>query len=141
MDILAPPFNGTLPNKRNRVLLSCAPCRVSKLKCDRGEPCSQCDKKQRPDACIYAPKPVKKKPPPKGMSARLKRLEGMVRNMMQVEGNEELVRQMMNEQDINDTNDTSDDGPKGHVVKTKNAPTYIGATHCMAILEDASISI
>lgn len=72
------------------------------------------------------------------MSARLKRLEGMVRGMMQVEGNEELVRQMMNGQNITETNEASDDGPKGHVVQTKNAPTYIGATHCMAILEDAS---
>ncbi|KAJ3496859.1 hypothetical protein NLG97_g2338 [Lecanicillium saksenae] len=77
------------PQKRSRVLLSCAPCRNSKLKCDRNQPCSQCAKKDRPEACVYAPKPVKKKPPPKGMSARLKRLEGMVRNMMEAEVEEQ----------------------------------------------------
>ncbi|KAM0238828.1 hypothetical protein ACHAPO_003802, partial [Fusarium lateritium] len=70
--------------KRSRILLSCAPCRNSKLKCDREQPCSQCDKKGRPLQCTYAPKPEKKRPA-KGMSARLKRLEGMVREMMDSE--------------------------------------------------------
>jgi hypothetical protein len=58
--------------KRTRVLLSCAPCRISKLKCDRQQPCSQCLKKGRADACAYAPKPQKPVPAPRSMTARLK---------------------------------------------------------------------
>ncbi|KAL3957675.1 hypothetical protein ACCO45_008253 [Purpureocillium lilacinum] len=74
------------PAKRTRVLLSCGPCRASKLKCDRLQPCSQCAKKSRPELCVYAPRPVKKRPPRRGMSARLQRLEGMVRNMLDESG-------------------------------------------------------
>lgn len=61
--------------KRTRVLLSCAPCRNSKLKCDRATPCGQCLRKGKPDGCLYAPRPEKHKPA-KSMAARLKRLEG-----------------------------------------------------------------
>lgn len=61
--------------KRVRVLLSCHPCRNSKLKCDRATPCGQCLRKGKPDGCLYAPRPEKRKPA-KTMAARLKRLEG-----------------------------------------------------------------
>ncbi|CAK7197681.1 hypothetical protein SEUCBS139899_000329 [Sporothrix eucalyptigena] len=71
-----------LPPKRTRVLLSCAPCRVSKLKCDREQPCGNCLKKDRTDLCEYAPRPKKPAKPAKGMAARLRRLEGMLREMM-----------------------------------------------------------
>lgn len=66
--------------KRTRVLLSCSPCRASKLKCDRGQPCGNCLKKDRVNLCEYAPRPKK---PTKGMAARLRRLEGMLRKMME----------------------------------------------------------
>lgn len=47
-------------------------------------PCSQCLKKSRAADCVYAPKPVARRRPPKGsMAARLKRLEGMVRSMLE----------------------------------------------------------
>ncbi|KAL1902715.1 hypothetical protein Sste5346_001158 [Sporothrix stenoceras] len=68
--------------KRTRVLLSCAPCRISKLKCDRESPCGNCLKKDRIDLCEYAPRPKKPVKPAKGMAARLRRLEGMLREMM-----------------------------------------------------------
>ena len=116
--------------KRTRVLLSCGPCRNSKLKCDRGEPCTQCLKKDRADACVYAPKPNKAKPA-KGMAARLKRLEGMVRDMMDTDGNPRSGK----------TTDETSATPlvKGQVVRGENGSgTYIGATHCMAMLEDVS---
>ncbi|EPE09423.1 fungal specific transcription factor domain-containing protein [Ophiostoma piceae UAMH 11346] len=70
------------PTKRTRVLLSCAPCRISKLKCDRESPCGNCLKKDRVDLCEYAPRPKKPTKPAKGMAARLRRLEGMLREMM-----------------------------------------------------------
>ncbi|CAM1508351.1 Fc.00g051990.m01.CDS01 [Cosmosporella sp. VM-42] len=113
--------------KRSRILLSCAPCRNSKLKCDREQPCTQCLKKGRAEACAYAPKPEKKRPG-KGMSARLKRLEGMVRDMMDTEVSAKPQAQA----------DVPVAGPpvQAHVVRGENATTYVGATHCMAMLED-----
>ncbi|KAF4469878.1 hypothetical protein FALBO_3226 [Fusarium albosuccineum] len=118
--------------KRTRVLLSCAPCRASKLKCDREQPCSQCTKKGRASQCAYAPKPEKKRPT-KGMSARLKRLEGMVREMMDAEGGAPAVVAKGS-----GDGDGAVTGPEvhGHVVQGENATTYVGATHCMAMLED-----
>ncbi|KAL4726125.1 hypothetical protein ACLX1H_006802 [Fusarium chlamydosporum] len=120
--------------KRTRVLLSCAPCRNSKLKCDRGEPCSQCDKKGRASQCAYAPKPERKRPV-KGMSARLKRLEGMVREMMDSEG---AVQTTTRNSESNPQATSGVTGPEvqGHVVKGDKTTTYVGATHCMAMLED-----
>ncbi|XEU96550.1 hypothetical protein FSHL1_001835 [Fusarium sambucinum] len=120
--------------KRSRILLSCAPCRNSKLKCDREQPCSQCDKKGRPLQCTYAPKPEKKRPA-KGMSARLKRLEGMVREMMdsentvQAEGSSPVSRSKV-------TNGVTGPEVQGQVVRGEKTITYVGATHCMAMLED-----
>ncbi|KAL6360354.1 hypothetical protein LRP88_06059 [Fusarium phalaenopsidis] len=116
--------------KRTRVLLSCAPCRASKLKCDREQPCSQCEKKGRAAQCAYAPRPEKKRPA-KGMSARLKRLEGMVREMMDAEGS-------AGPKPAGEANGAPVAGPEvqGHVVRGEKATTYVGATHCMAMLED-----
>ncbi|TPX14164.1 uncharacterized protein E0L32_000558 [Thyridium curvatum] len=68
--------------KRTRILLSCHPCRASKLKCDRATPCANCARRGRAADCAYAPPPVKKPRSRGGVAARLKRLEGMVREMM-----------------------------------------------------------
>ncbi|EXF77191.1 fungal specific transcription factor domain-containing protein [Colletotrichum fioriniae PJ7] len=118
--------------KRSRVLLSCGPCRASKLKCDRSEPCGQCLKKSRPEGCVYAPKPEKQKPA-KGMAARLKRLEGMVRTMMDEGGG--------GPQTAGGAADAVEEAkgvaqPGGQLVQGGRASTYVGATHFMAILED-----
>ncbi|KAF4974301.1 hypothetical protein FZEAL_8783 [Fusarium zealandicum] len=117
--------------KRTRILLSCAPCRASKLKCDREQPCSQCSKKGRDAQCTYAPKPAKKRPA-KGMSARLKRLEGMVREMMDAEEGSPAAAAG----DVEESGATAGPEVHGHVVRGENGTTYVGATHCMAMLED-----
>ncbi|KPM41312.1 hypothetical protein AK830_g5232 [Neonectria ditissima] len=125
-------FSSADRQKRSRIVLSCAPCRNSKLKCDRDEPCGQCVKKGRVELCFYAPKPEKKRPA-KGMSARLRRLEGMVREMMDAETSGEGSAPR------NGTREgAAAEGPavQGHVVRGENATTYVGATHCMAMLED-----
>ncbi|RKK87719.1 hypothetical protein BFJ69_g471 [Fusarium oxysporum] len=121
--------------KRSRVLLSCAPCRNSKLKCDREQPCGQCSKKGRASQCAYAPKPERKRPA-KGMSARLKRLEGMVREMMDSEGTAPGTHASAGA-GAGLANGTAT-GPdvQGHVVHSEKGATYVGATHCMAMLED-----
>ncbi|KAI1429546.1 hypothetical protein F5Y12DRAFT_710033 [Xylaria sp. FL1777] len=130
----APTTSAAAPMKRTRVLLSCHPCRASKLKCNRQTPCGQCLKRGKPDACAYAPRREKAKPA-KTMAARLKRLEGMVRGMVELGD------------DGNGGGDGGDDGngagssrqrydTGGSVVHSQRATNYVGGTHFMAILED-----
>jgi hypothetical protein len=67
------------------------------------------------------------------MAARLKRLEGMVRNMMDGEETAGLQGQQ-SRSSVNETPSV-----KGQLVQSNQGLTYIGATHCMAILEDVGV--
>ncbi|KAI1415233.1 hypothetical protein F5Y13DRAFT_178255 [Hypoxylon sp. FL1857] len=111
--------------KRTRVLLSCAPCRNSKLKCDRATPCGQCLRKGKPDGCLYAPRREKQKPA-KSMAARLKRLEGMVRGMIDTDAIDPAP----------DKRSVQGQTAGGLVVQGQKAQTFVGGTHFMAMLED-----
>ncbi|KAL6849506.1 hypothetical protein ACO1O0_009047 [Amphichorda felina] len=94
--------------KRSRILLSCAPCRMSELKSA------------------------------KSMAARLKRLEGMVRGMMDVGGN---LTPQRGQPELGEQKLGNGETPqfKGQVVRGQNATTsYVGGTHYMAMLEDVS---
>ncbi|KAI1074143.1 fungal-specific transcription factor domain-containing protein [Whalleya microplaca] len=128
--------NGTAARqhqKRTRVLLSCAPCRYSKLKCDRATPCGQCLKKGKPEACQYAPRPEKHKPA-KTMAARLKRLEGMVRGMIDTPPVAEDKKVTPAQQGVQQGTSAG-----GYVVEGGRAgagTNYVGGTHFMAMLED-----
>ncbi|KAF5528863.1 hypothetical protein FMEXI_14497 [Fusarium mexicanum] len=42
-----------VPHKRPRKRLSCEPCRVSKLRCDRLQPCSACSRRECESACTF----------------------------------------------------------------------------------------
>lgn len=76
--------------KRNRVPLSCYPCRTRKLKCDRNHPCSNCTKREGNGAssCSYATPVNRKKGSAQGdsspddMQNRIDRLEGLVLSLM-----------------------------------------------------------
>ncbi|KAK7698959.1 hypothetical protein SLS64_012014 [Diaporthe eres] len=103
-------------------------------------------RKSRVDLCKYAPKPVKNRPP-KSMAARLKRLEGMVREMLDEDGN---VRDPSSErtavgEDIDSDGDRetakfASSASGGQVIRGAGArggnTTYVGATHFMAMLGD-----
>ncbi|KAF6808140.1 fungal specific transcription factor domain-containing protein [Colletotrichum sojae] len=75
--------------KRNRVPLSCYPCRTRK-KCDRSHPCSNCVKREGADtaSCSYATPSTRKKNQSQGASSpddmqnRIDRLEGLVLSLM-----------------------------------------------------------
>ncbi|KID74717.1 Fusarisetin A cluster transcription factor fsa6 [Metarhizium brunneum] len=75
--------------KRNRVPLSCYPCRTRK-KCDRSHPCSNCTKREGKDttSCSYAAPASRKKSQnqadssPDDMQNRIDRLEGLVLSLM-----------------------------------------------------------
>ncbi|KAI5462999.1 fungal-specific transcription factor domain-containing protein [Mariannaea sp. PMI_226] len=76
--------------KRNRVPLSCYPCRTRKLKCDRSQPCSNCTKREGmgTTSCSYATPVTRKKNQSQGdsspddMQNRIDRLEGLVLSLM-----------------------------------------------------------
>ncbi|KAK9777885.1 hypothetical protein SCAR479_05568 [Seiridium cardinale] len=130
--------------KRTRVLLSCGACRASKLKCDRADPCSQCLKKGRPDACHYAPRPQKPEKPAKSMAARLRRLEGMVRGMLDEDGvpivqpdAEEGPGEGGARSDVSAVAAQASTDAGGQVVRGNlGATSYVGGTHFAAILQD-----
>ncbi|KAK7967444.1 uncharacterized protein PG986_001721 [Apiospora aurea] len=122
--------------KRTRVLLSCGSCRASKLKCDRLSPCNQCAKKGRPESCAYAPRPEKPRPV-KGMAARLKRLEGMVRGMIDVPGGSGSGGVETGGGPPANATEMERKNPGGQVVvQSERSTNYVGGTHFMAILED-----
>lgn len=116
-------------------------------------PCTNCLKKSRVDLCKYAPKPVKDRQP-KSMAARLKRLEGMVREMLDEDGNvpnpSSSERTAVGEDDIDSGGDIdagkfASSASGGQVIRGAGArggnTTYVGATHFMAMLGDVCVTV
>ncbi|KAH9904181.1 fungal-specific transcription factor domain-containing protein [Xylariomycetidae sp. FL2044] len=78
--------------RRNRVPLSCYPCRTRKLKCNRGTPsCENCVKRGDTQSCVYATPTSRRKnnqssagasSSPDDMQNRIDRLEGLVLSLM-----------------------------------------------------------
>ncbi|KAI0189826.1 fungal-specific transcription factor domain-containing protein [Xylaria flabelliformis] len=77
--------------RRNRVPLSCYPCRTRKLKCNRGAPsCENCVKRGDTQSCVYATPSSRRKnqnsaganATPDDMQNRIDRLEGLVLSLM-----------------------------------------------------------
>jgi hypothetical protein len=76
--------------KRNRIPLSCGPCRHRKLKCNRSHPCDNCIKRGDVESCTYAsPSARRKSGAPNGangnpdeMQNRIDRLESLVLSLM-----------------------------------------------------------
>ncbi|KAI0404459.1 hypothetical protein F4802DRAFT_607486 [Xylaria palmicola] len=77
--------------RRNRVPLSCYPCRTRKLKCNRGAPsCENCVKRGDTQSCVYATPSSRRKnqnsaganTSPDDMQNRIDRLEGLVLSLM-----------------------------------------------------------
>ncbi|KAI0533915.1 fungal-specific transcription factor domain-containing protein [Xylaria digitata] len=77
--------------RRNRVPLSCYPCRTRKLKCNRGAPsCDNCVKRGDTQSCVYATPSSRRKnqnsaganASPDDMQNRIDRLESLVLSLM-----------------------------------------------------------
>jgi hypothetical protein len=75
------------------------------------------------------------------MSARLKRLEGMVREMMDSEGSAPGTQASAGIGPGLANGTATGPEVQGHVVHSERGATYVGATHCMAMLEDVRIHI
>lgn len=41
------------PDKRQRSIIACVPCKTAKIRCDSKTPCSTCVKRSREDKCVY----------------------------------------------------------------------------------------
>ncbi|ETI25721.1 hypothetical protein G647_02495 [Cladophialophora carrionii CBS 160.54] len=87
----ASPDQFRIVRKRNRIPLSCAPCRHRKLKCNRQSPCDNCTKRGDTASCTYAAPAARKKGSqsqnsangtPDDMQNRIDRLEGLVLSLM-----------------------------------------------------------
>ncbi|KPM40995.1 hypothetical protein AK830_g5550 [Neonectria ditissima] len=103
-----PSANSTLPagprsleeefrivKKRNRVPLSCTPCRSRKWKCDRNRPCSNCVKREgrNTNSCTYATSAAREKSARNGalspgdMQNRIGRLEDLIVTLVHGDAN------------------------------------------------------
>lgn len=120
--------------KRNRLPLSCEPCRERKLKCNRQKPCEMCMKRNAESSCTYSTK-ASQKQDAKPQTSRAK-AQDRLRQL------EELVMQMVdaNQQPSNGnalTPVSDPDSPAEGVLSQKGENTkYVGSTHWSAILEN-----
>lgn len=132
-------------SKRNRQPLSCAPCRVKKLKCDRGHPCETCVKRGDPTTCNYgksapvsnASKPETNGANPKGKAQeRLRHLERLI--MQMVDQNGAPSQQTAAGSSLENVQDSepgvSSAGGQFHFAPSESR--YVGSTHWSAILDN-----
>ncbi|KAB8229764.1 uncharacterized protein BDW43DRAFT_177396 [Aspergillus alliaceus] len=120
--------------KSPRASFVCDPCRKSKLRCDRGQPCSSCVMRHGSDACSYqwtAGSPANHNDR-STIEARLTHLESLIKSVMHKEelpsGNDELIPESshcsINDAVVSSQSDTPD------------SARYVGSTHWSAILND-----
>ncbi|KAF4625975.1 hypothetical protein G7Y89_g12188 [Cudoniella acicularis] len=138
--------------KRNRTQLSCTSCRHGKLKCDRGQPCSQCVRRGRALQCAF-PLPTRK--PVISLKNRLKHLESLVKDAMTAQNPAAKGGALSNSLDAPNGSGFASNGsvhspsslrgqdqangqqtPASGQVLLSKGQTYVGATHWAAILED-----
>ena len=129
-------------NKRNRLPVSCEPCRSRKLKCSRGHPCESCVQRGDESSCQYraSTNGTRSKHEPNGhlnrAQERLQTLEGLVMQMMQsdksaTQPTPEGVHQ------AEGTAPAPDHTALGGLLSSDGSePSYVGATHWAAILDN-----
>lgn len=135
-------------SKRNRQPLSCAPCRVKKLKCDRGHPCETCVKRGDPTTCNYgksapvsnASKPEANGANPKGKAQeRLRHLERLIMQMVDQNGPpSQQTAPTSAESSLENVQDSEPGVPSaaGHLQFASSESRYVGSTHWSAILDN-----
>ncbi|KUJ11858.1 uncharacterized protein LY89DRAFT_214223 [Mollisia scopiformis] len=75
------------PGRKQRIPLSCEPCRSRKLKCDRKQPCQNCSVRDNPKGCLFlgpegGPATSLKPMQVEGMQSRIDRLEQLVTTLV-----------------------------------------------------------
>ena len=122
--------------KKPRESLVCNPCRQSKLRCDRGQPCGHCARRYQGTACSYQQYAVPKSKPIRNSVAedRLLHLEVLVKELMQTQSSSRASNTVMPTKPI--TPPAMSQDLTGDVDEISNETGYVGATHWSALLED-----
>lgn len=133
-------------SKRNRQPVSCAPCRVRKLKCDRGHPCETCIKRGDPTSCCYGKSaPASTKPEGNGTNSkgkaqeRLRHLEHLILQMVDqsAPSSQQTVANSAAPSLENPVDsDSGELGAAGHLQFGSSETRYVGSTHWSAILDN-----
>ncbi|RMZ39935.1 short chain dehydrogenase [Aspergillus flavus] len=120
--------------KPQRASLVCEQCRKSKLRCDRGQPCSSCIRRHESDACSYRQRsgPTVNSGDHSTIESRLTHLESLLNALMrnkELPSEHEVVppdlsRCSVDAATIQSQGDSVDD------------TAYVGSTHWSAILDD-----
>ncbi|KAF3909068.1 hypothetical protein ABW21_db0202682 [Orbilia brochopaga] len=119
------PDNFRVIRKRNRIPVSCGPCRHRKLKCNRQHPCENCVKRDDVASCNYASLAARNrrantagdKASPDDMQARIDRLEGLVLSLMGSGAPDRRGSKDSKEDDVDD------DGSQMHTEETTSEGT------------------
>lgn len=127
--------------KRPRDSLVCSPCRNSKLRCDRGQPCTSCIKRDEAAACTYqrATGLVADNSLHAVAEDRLLHLESMVKELMQNQpstraGTYPISAKILAPPDLPRHLAETADQPRS--AQVDDSARYVGSTHWSAILED-----
>ncbi|KAK5217296.1 hypothetical protein LTR72_009863 [Exophiala xenobiotica] len=153
--------NNNKVSKRNRQPLSCAPCRVKKLRCDRGHPCETCVKKGDTASCTYGKSPLMPSKPDDSLNnnagdtsnrnkaqERLRHLEQLVMRMVDNDmtgtsidapkssDNDEDDDDFTTVPETTDTNTTASIAKEGQLQHGSIESRYAGSTHWSAILQN-----
>jgi hypothetical protein len=132
-------------NKRNRQPLSCAPCRIRKLKCDRGHPCEACIKRSEESNCSYGKSALVKPEAASGPQAssnrsraqeRLRHLEQLVMQMVETLPSQANDNKSPGVEISGDENATFSLAKEGHLQYGSTESRYVGSTHWSALLEN-----
>lgn len=116
--------------KRNRESLVCNQCRISKLRCDRAQPCGSCIKRDEAAACSYQ-KPIIGNESTRRVPAedRLMHLEAMVKELMQSRASPKSMTPPVQPHDPVHSTSHADEDDNDEI-------RYVGSTHWSAILDD-----
>lgn len=115
--------------KRPRESHVCNQCRRSKLRCDRGQPCSSCLKRNEPHACSYRQNADSRHSGHQGaVESRLAHLESLITDFLH-------QRDLSSSQD-HPTPQKSLEVASHSQEEKPDAPEYAGFTHWSAVLDD-----
>lgn len=123
--------------KRPRPTLTCIPCRKAKLKCDKGQPCSTCVKRDDAARCSYGnPSSSESSTDPQNIAVqKLAHLEAMVLQLMETPSDSQPKPGTSSTQPLTPPNFHHDDKLIDASPCSK-AGEYAGSTHWSAMLDD-----
>lgn len=129
--------------KRPRHFLVCNQCRRSRLRCDRGQPCVACVKRDNAAACSYHRSTGIRVDTNRHTVAedRLLHLESMVKHLMETHetsssSNDAIFAETVAQSEL--PHDTGEDVPQRDQARSEQVinTRYVGSTYWSAILDD-----